>query len=473
MKPTIAINRREMTIGALLVFLGALMPIFLNVQNMGIYPTLFVGLEIEEIYYVLYAAFKLVMMNALRSFPHYLGAFLIGDAVHISRGGREIRMSKVFIVCGLIPLVYFSVGFIYNIRYDFGMPAFLVIAMLLILGRINFNMVNITKKTLMVVMMVIAFQWLDVIPALGPYNMGRGETSQDIKAAAVILGEGDKLGSTALLFFGLFFVTALLLCLLIMDQNKLMLVSEENRRSQEQLMDTRMRVLESRTYIELQTLVHDLKSPLTSIQALVGAVKLGTRDTESVDYLTKIESSVERMSDMISEILYGDYRRETEVGDLLESLLSQISGSEYRQLVEVVDLTGHQYISVNIVYFTRAIINLLENAFYAVDPGCGRIWLTAEPYMDQDIPSVRLTVRDNGRGIPAGEQLSIWESGYSTRGSLGLGLGFVRKVVEDNGGRVSLVSHPDRGTAVSVVMPAVRSRNSHTAVSAGGEHDYG
>ena len=66
----------------------------------------------------------------------------------------------------------------------------------------------------------------------------------------------------------------MLLLLLVVDENNIRRISEQKELNEHMLMETRMRILENRTYMELRHLVHDLKSPLTSMQALVGVVKL-------------------------------------------------------------------------------------------------------------------------------------------------------------------------------------------------------
>ena len=70
-------------------------------------------------------------------------------------------------------------------------------------------------------------------------------------------------------------------------------------------------------------------------------------------------------------------------------------------------------------------------------------------------PRVCFQVKDNGVGIDR-EQLSmIWQKGYSTRSSSGLGLSFVEMVVQQSGGEVSVESTPGQGTAITIHLPQV------------------
>ncbi len=98
--------------------------------------------------------------------------------------------------------------------------------------------------------------------------------------------------------------------------------------------------------------------------------------------------------------------------------------------------------------------NLLDNAVkYS---GAGAVQIAVTPRGDH----ARLTVRDHGPGIPEDEQSQVFE--YYRRGSnvadgqhgLGLGLAFVRELVERYGGDVELESVVDVGTAITITLPA-------------------
>lgn len=440
--------------GLLLILMGIMMPILINVKNLGIYPNLYHALNTGEIQYTILAAFKLVMLNGIRGFPHYLGAFIIGESVTLYHNEKEIKFMKTWMVCSIIPLVYWIIEKIYHIKYDFGIPAVLVITLLVIMEKIDFNMVNVGKKTLLVGMILMTFQWLDVAPYLSSHAFGRGETSNDIKNAAIILESGIFLQYISLFLFFLFILTDSLLFKLILDENNLRLMAEENRKNQQILMESNMRVMENRTYMELRNLVHDLKSPLTSIQALVGVIKLGEKNDTKNLHLGKIETSIERMSSMISEILYEEHKSIIPIKDMIKLVLSQISGSEYGKFVKSNDCKSNLLISVNKIRFSRAIINLIENSYHALNLDHGYINLTVKEVLENNTIYGCIQVEDNGTGIASQDMINIWKSGYSTRDSLGLGLGFVQKVIEDNDGIVHMDSIEGKGTNVTIFIPA-------------------
>ena len=71
-----------------------------------------------------------------------------------------------------------------------------------------------------------------------------------------------------------------------------------------------------------------------------------------------------------------------------------------------------------------------------------------------------LSVADNGIGIPAGEQVRVFDKFYRstslpdrTMPGIGLGLSYVKLLTEAHHGTVSLDSRPGQGTTVTIHIP--------------------
>lgn len=442
--------------GLALLALGIAAPSFLTVENFRVYESIELALDSWEKIYVLMAALQLVCLNTIRAIPHYLGAFFLAEAIN---GTNEKRWTPVsmLVIFTTIPGMYFIIEMLYGIHYDLGIPAVSMIVTMLIFSKIRFDFVNSTKKVLMMILMITSIQFLDVMPLLRGLPIGRGESSFDIKMAASFLEADAFLQGMAAIFAMLFLVMALLLVVLIHDENNIKRISEQKEQSEHALMENQMRVLENRTYMELNHLVHDLKSPLTSMQTLVGVVKLSCEyhgEYRDVDYLEKIEYNIERMSSMISEILYEDRFTETTTQKVIKGVLAQTSASEYAEMIQVDNQVPDVQIEVNVIRFSRALINLLENSFYAVDRKTGVIWLQVASAQLDGKPGVCFEVRDNGSGIDRDILERVLVNGFSTRGSNGLGLSFAEKVVTRSGGCMEIQSVPGQGTQVKVFLPA-------------------
>ena len=101
----------------------------------------------------------------------------------------------------------------------------------------------------------------------------------------------------------------------------------------------------------------------------------------------------------------------------------------------------------------RALGNLVDNAI-KYTPEQGRVEIRAKRVDSK----IQIEVADNGAGIPIEDQTRIWERLYrvdksrSQRG-LGLGLSFVKAIVEAHGGKVNVESEQGRGARFIMQLP--------------------
>lgn len=115
----------------------------------------------------------------------------------------------------------------------------------------------------------------------------------------------------------------------------------------------------------------------------------------------------------------------------------------------------------------QVLLNLLLNAREALPRG-GTVSVTARHACDQNSGQgyVTLCVSDTGVGISEENLARIFEPFFTTRGrpetpaesGTGLGLAVVRQIVEDHGGRITVESALDEGTAMTLWLPAAIGR---------------
>ena len=106
--------------------------------------------------------------------------------------------------------------------------------------------------------------------------------------------------------------------------------------------------------------------------------------------------------------------------------------------------------------FTQVVTNLVENA---VRHGEGRVRATVVPLAPGDLgdqPGVRITVDDEGEGIPVEMRRRVftkfWKGG--ARGGSGLGLYIVGGLTKAHGGTVIIDDAPGGGARISVLWPS-------------------
>jgi len=115
----------------------------------------------------------------------------------------------------------------------------------------------------------------------------------------------------------------------------------------------------------------------------------------------------------------------------------------------------------------QAVLNLVHNAIDAVSPDDGVVTLSAEHATLDD--EIVITVSDNGPGIPEYRQDAIFEPFNSTKGQRGTGLGLVvtKKVIQEQGGRVTVQSTEGEGTTFRVHLDASRREETSANDTAG------
>lgn len=216
----------------------------------------------------------------------------------------------------------------------------------------------------------------------------------------------------------------------------------------------------------VHTVSHDLRSPLTSVLGYTELVeRIGPLSQQQVEFLGRIRSSVENITSLVNDLLDlsrleagFDTRRETvQVEKVLQAALSTIEGQfKLRKLVLSVNIgNGLPVLRGNPVRIRQLFDNLLSNAVkYSPEGGKVEVALQAED--DQII----FSISDEGPGIPATEQIRIFDKFYRATnipdkvGGSGLGLAIVKSIVESHQGRIWVESVPNQGSTFFVVLPA-------------------
>ncbi|HET7538506.1 MAG TPA: ATP-binding protein [Polyangiaceae bacterium] len=213
---------------------------------------------------------------------------------------------------------------------------------------------------------------------------------------------------------------------------------------------------------------HELRTPLTSIRLFTETLELRRGDPiaeqKCIDGLaresTRLQELIDRLLDwgrMESgrrEFIF----RETDLKSVISTALEAFETVRQRRSIELnVELPPETLVvSADRGAISDALFNLLTNADkYGGDP------VKIDVFVTYDDREVRLTVRDNGAGIPVAEHKRIFQKFYRLddrlsrqREGSGLGLAIVKHVMKAHRGRVELVSHPGKGSEFSLVLRA-------------------
>jgi signal transduction histidine kinase/tetratricopeptide (TPR) repeat protein len=244
---------------------------------------------------------------------------------------------------------------------------------------------------------------------------------------------------------------------------------------------------------------HELRAPIASVRLMAESLERGkvADPPKQHEYFRFIGQECRRLSSLIENVLdfsrieQGRKQYDLEPTDLIALLqqtvkLMEVYGFE-KQVSIVLKLPDHQpstfdyQLSLDGRAIQQALINLLDNAIKhspngqtvsvvlegPSDPGhsdhASRITnLSSEALLAKEdhASAVRISVRDNGPGIPPEEHEKIFERFYRLGSELrrettgvGIGLSIVKHIVEAHGGRVVVQSAPGQGSRFTIELP--------------------
>ena len=186
----------------------------------------------------------------------------------------------------------------------------------------------------------------------------------------------------------------------------------------------------------------------------VFAQRRGTLDS-SIAYLETLATSYQRLSPPLD-------RRECDLNALITDVVRAARfepgrGEPGHDHVEfATDLRDLPRVVGDPIAVRRILENLLANAVDSLQSEPGRITVSTEVVdRDGDLPAIRMTVADTGRGMSREETARIFDDFYTTKeGGTGLGLSIVRRLVMDLHGTIGVDSAPGDGTRIIIDVPA-------------------
>lgn len=220
----------------------------------------------------------------------------------------------------------------------------------------------------------------------------------------------------------------------------------------------------------IQNMTHELKTPIATVKvALEGLYEFDGMDdiNKRDEYLKISQNELDRLSLLVDRVLSLS-RLDKELPPAVKEnihingLVSQIADTFKVQALKqnaVIDVHAENpnlYLNADRQWISGIIYNLLENAIKYADKNHTQIDL----YLSQNQGDIEIKIKDNGPGIAQEYQSKIFEKFYRIpQGNVhtikghGLGLAFVKKLVEEMGGKISLFSVLGKGSEFSITLP--------------------
>jgi two-component system sensor histidine kinase KdpD len=216
----------------------------------------------------------------------------------------------------------------------------------------------------------------------------------------------------------------------------------------------------------LDALAHDLKTPLTSIKGAVTHLLTKRHDAEEEELLTIANEEADRLNRLVVEVLemarieasklHPD-RAAHNIDDIVEATLKAHEESLKGRKVSLQIPASLPAADVDFEFIQQVLKQLLDNSLKYSRPGTP-LTIAAELAGERIV----ISVADQGRGIPAGEQNKIFDKFYrglawrDTVPGTGLGLSIAKGIIEAHGGKIWVSSAPEKGTVFSFAVPVLK-----------------
>lgn len=218
--------------------------------------------------------------------------------------------------------------------------------------------------------------------------------------------------------------------------------------------------------VMIDALAHDLKTPLTSIEAagdvLSQATRLSARQTSEMVAVIREESrGLRQLVDEAIHLARIDAKRlklelrHEEPKDLVSAAVHSLGERSGLERIEVRLAPGLPQVVVDSELIVQALKQLIDNAL-KYGPPQSAVLITGK----EADGIVTIAVRDSGPGLTELEQSRVFEKFYrgqhdrSAIQGTGMGLAITREILEAHGGSVSVRSYPGQGTEFYITLSA-------------------
>ncbi|MHB8788286.1 MAG: sensor histidine kinase [Desulfobulbaceae bacterium] len=217
-------------------------------------------------------------------------------------------------------------------------------------------------------------------------------------------------------------------------------------------------IVSERTRAEMALrIAHEIRNPVTIIGGLIGRLRKKTApDAKEFGKLENVLEQTQKLETLLSRfeellIAKGEHFVKEDLTLLVNDATELVTSEAKSKMVNIdyLPATGQQAVQVDARLIRIVIVHLLRNAIYACDAGASVHIATrmVDGWFE-------LTIQDTGKGISPDMLPHIFEPMYSS-GEIktGLGLPYIRQIIAEHKGTITVGSEKGKGTLVTVRIP--------------------
>ncbi|MGB0123763.1 MAG: ATP-binding protein [Silvibacterium sp.] len=230
------------------------------------------------------------------------------------------------------------------------------------------------------------------------------------------------------------------------------------------------------------TMAHEINNPLEAVTNFIYLAKTGEGVPERVcRHLEIADRELARVAQIAQQTLgfYRDNSREkwVSIAELIKGVMALYERRlRYKQLHTEIDVDAELRVNIKEGELQQALSNLVANAIDASSEG-GKLWVRARPTKDWTNglkEGVRITLADNGCGMPPEVQRRIFVPFFTTKTDVGTGIGLwvTKSLIEKQGGYMRFRSRqgPMAGTVMSLFLPSTHDKAADATPASDSRH---
>lgn len=219
----------------------------------------------------------------------------------------------------------------------------------------------------------------------------------------------------------------------------------------------------------INNMTHEFKTPIATVSLAVEALEhfdVMKKPEQAREYLDICRNELNRISVMVERVLkmaafekldFTLTLQKTDIGKLLADIVENMRPQwEQRNATITVQSSGSVAAKIDRTHLANVIYNLIDNSLKYAD----RVPEIEISYRPIGVDRLRLTVCDNGIGIPTAYQSQVFDNFFRVpTGNIhnakgfGLGLSYVATVVKKHHGQISLDSAVGKGSTFTIDLP--------------------
>lgn len=203
---------------------------------------------------------------------------------------------------------------------------------------------------------------------------------------------------------------------------------------------------------------HEIRNPLTSVRGFIQLLEKDLVEMGREEYVKIILSELDRVNLIIQGFLSSSRnalpeRTPVHMTKVLRDLVLLCQSEANLRNCEIISNIPDDLptLKVDVQQIKQVLLNIIKNAFDAIEGKPGVIWVAAELEANRWL---RITVRDNGKGMDQETMGHLFEPFFTTKEKgTGLGLAMCYRIIENHKGMIYADSQLGAGTTFTIKLP--------------------